>query len=969
MQGKRPISPFFLLLFVLALTCITAAQANNIRVSNAGLSGRSLTNGFTLVQFDLSWENSWHYSNSTSINNWDAAWVFAKFRLGEENPTFSDVTLTTGSAVVNVASTVNLRVGMPVIKLAGTSTVPVGAVITSINSPTQITLSANITTTASNNQLEFQRIWEQAWLGNVGHNPGSGMTAESGLLTPGAAYDSLSNPVLGAFIYRSGPGAGTINLTDAQLRWNYRSNGLSDAAIVEIQVFAIEMVFVPQGAFFVGPADNNSITFQGSEARAGSSFIQAGISCEKEVPFRVNTLAGPTFQGVNAASNALNLGARGNTDLTTTATATLAAGFPTGVEGFYAMKYELSQGNYREFLNTLTRTQQNTRTTTALAVGTTAVTNRYVMTNTTTVTNRNGIRCDATVHTNQPIVFYNDLNANGTGNQGDDGEWIPCNFLSWMDGAAYLDWAGLRPMTELEFEKASRGSDNPVAFENAWGDVSLVNTAYTLTNAGTANEQIGTNYSTAAGNAAYQATTAALAGPLRSGIFATASSTRKAAGASFWGIFELSGNLREQVVTTGNASGRAFTGMHGNGLLSQVGHANVTAWPGLVSGEVTGATGAGERGGSWNDPLNDIAVASRVRAITAGATRTNTFGIRGLRTRACSLPPAPVLASSQTLFPYGSIQSFSVSGTGSHRWVVPADWDILSGQGTNQLTVMVGGLDGVLRVAEVNACGAGEEASLALFTGTVCSTGNCASGGTVTEFVGDGCNGMAGKSYRVHTFSTVGQNTLTVSSPLSIEYLVIGGGGGSGGLGGGGGGGFREGALFLKEANYTISVGTGGVDYQNGQSTEALGIIAFGGGAGGGASGLNGASGGGSYTSPGALGNTPPTLPIGGYNGGTGGSNGGIPFGGSGGGAGGAGGNSVWGTPGATGGPGRQSAISGTLLWYAGGGGAKGHTTTSTNQSANGPGGGIGNFGGGANGFLRTGGKGVVIIRYIVDTP
>jgi formylglycine-generating enzyme required for sulfatase activity len=967
MQGKRLKSPFFLLLFVLALGFISAAQANNIRVSNAGLSGRNLINGFTLVKFNLSWENSWRYSNSTSINNWDAAWIFAKFRLGEENPTFSNVTLTTGSAVVNVASTANLRVGMPVIKLAGTSTVPVGAVIASINSPTQITLSANITTTASNNQLEFQRIWEQAWLGNAGHNPGSGMTAEPGLLTPGAAYDSLSNPVLGAFIYRSGPGAGTINLTDAQLRWNYRSNGLNDSAIIEIQVFAIEMVFVPQGAFFAGPAENNSITFLGSEARTTLSFVQAGIPCDKEAPFRVNTLAGPTFQGIDAASNVLNLGARGNTDLTTTATASLAAGFPTGMGGFYAMKYELSQGNYREFLNTLTRTQQNTRTATALAVGTTAVTNRYVMTNTTAVTNRNGIRCDATVHTNRPIVFYNDLNANGTGNEAADGEWIACNFLSWMDGAAYLDWAGLRPMTELEFEKASRGGDTPVAFENAWGDLTLVNAAYTLTNAGTVNEQIATNYSTAAGNAAYQATTAALAGPLRSGIFATASSTRKAAGASFWGIFELSGNLREQVVTTGNAAGRAFTGMHGNGLLNQLGHADASAWPGLVSGEVTGATGAGERGGSWNDPQVDLAVASRVRATTAGATRINTLGIRGLRTRACSLPPAPVLAGSQTLFPYGSIQSFSVSGTGSHRWVAPADWDILSGQGTNQLTVMVGGLDGVLRVAEVNDCGAGEEASVALFTGTVCSTGNCASGGTVTEFVGDGCNGIAGKRYRVHTFSTVGQNTLTVTSPLSLEYLVIGGGGGGGGLGGGGGGGFREGVLFLTEANYNFLIGAGGIGLSNGQNSEAFGIIAFGGGgsASVGTAGLNGASGGGSQGTPG-LGNTPPTLPIGGYDGGSGAQSGTRRFGGSGGGAGGPGINSLANQRGATGGPGRQSSINGLLTWYSGGGGGFGQAY---GAGVDGLGGGILNFGGGANGHTSTGGQGVIIIRYLIETP
>lgn len=991
MQRKRSISPFFLLLIGLVLGCMTAAHANNIRLSKAGLTGRNLADGFTLVQFDLSWENSWRYNSTTSLNNWDAAWVFVKFRLGEENPTFSNVTLTNGSAVVNLPNTANLRVGMPVIKLAGSSGVAAGAVIASINSPTQITLSAAVsTTTASNNQLEFQRIWEHAWLNNMGHNPGADMTAEPGLLTPGADWDAVSNPVLGAFIYRSSPGSGSINLSDVQLRWNYRNNGIADAAIVEVQVFAIEMVLVPQGGFFAGPGENISITFQGSEAITAASFVQAGIPCDKEAPFRVNTLAGPTFQGVDAASSALNLGARGNTDLTTTATATLAAGFPTGVGSFYAMKYELSQGNYREFLNTLTRTQQNARTATNLAVNITAVTNRFVMTNTTAVTNRNGIRCDASVHANRPIVFYNDLNANGTGNEPADGEWIPCNFLSWMDGAAYLDWAGLRPMTELEFEKAARGGDNPVPYENAWAELSIADTPYTLSNPGEANEQIASNYSSTFGNAAYQATAAALGGPLRSGIFATASSNRKAAGASFWGIFELSGNLAEQVVTVGNATGRAFTGQHGNGQLSQTGNANVVAWPGLASGEVTGASGTGQRGGSWNDPVNDLRVANRLKAITAGTTRINTLGIRGLRTRFCDMSPLPVLNLPDTLFAFNSIQKISVSGSGNHRWMVPGDWEIISGQGTREITVMVGGLDGMLRVAQVNDCGEGEEASVAVYSNTACSTADCASGGIITQFVGDGCNGIAGKRYRVHTFSTVGQDTLTVASPLSLEYLIIGGGGGSGGGGGGGGGGFREGLALVNPGQYVMTIGAGGAaGYNNGQNSEAFGIVSAGGGAGApagssGGIGGSGGSGGGSASTrsfAGGLGNTPATFPPQGYNGGlfTGGIVGpasGDWTGTGGGGAGGPGGSKTSWSQQSNGGDGRQSSISGVSIWYAGGGGGSRARCTSVDfcRTANGLGGGSISFGGGAHAWAlgedtNNGGPGIVIIRYIVETP
>ena len=50
-------------------------QANNIQVSNATLTGNTGT--YAMVQFDLSWENSWR---GGGLPNWDAAWVFVKYR-------------------------------------------------------------------------------------------------------------------------------------------------------------------------------------------------------------------------------------------------------------------------------------------------------------------------------------------------------------------------------------------------------------------------------------------------------------------------------------------------------------------------------------------------------------------------------------------------------------------------------------------------------------------------------------------------------------------------------------------------------------------------------------------------------------------------------------------------------------------------------------------------------------------------
>jgi hypothetical protein len=134
-------------------------------------------------------------------------------------------------------------------------------------------------------------------------------------------------------------------------------------------------------------------------------------------------------------------------DFNSGTTQSLGANFPKGHKAFYCMKTEISQQQYVNFLNTLTRAQQAGRVATALAAGTTSVSNRYVMSNTSSISSRNGIRCDASIHTSNPLTFYCDFNGNGTGGEAGDGGWIACNFLSWADGSAYMDWAGLRPMS------------------------------------------------------------------------------------------------------------------------------------------------------------------------------------------------------------------------------------------------------------------------------------------------------------------------------------------------------------------------------------------------------------------------------------------------------------------------------------------------------------------------------------------
>ncbi len=502
---KRTITLFTALALLLFAGSVAA---NNINVSNIRVTGQNTTAGennpanYTLVQFDLSWENSWR--TSSAPNNWDAAWVFVKYRVGSGD-------------------------------------------------------------------------WQHAWLNNTGHSSGTGTSAtiDAGLLTPGTAFHATTNPALGVFIYRSADGTGNFSITGAQLRWNYGANGVADNATVDVKVFAIEMVYVPAGNFYVGSGGTETSAF----------YMYPTTTNPYQITGEGAITVGTTDGNLYYPSSTYGGDQSGP----------IPANFPKGYAAFYCQKYEISQQQYVDFLNTLTSAQASTRYPNA-------------------TTNRHAITVSGGV--------YSTTNP-----------YVACNFLSWMDGAAYSDWAGLRPMTELEFEKACRGLETPVANEYAWGTATVAGNAYTLENDNATNEGIASNYSTSTGNASYDITDGSIDGPLRVGIFAANADNqgRITAGASYYGIMELSGNLWERAVTVGNATGRDFTGLHGNGALSTNGHANETAWPGLTSGEVTGATGSGFRGGSWHFNASYMRVSGRNSAAATHSVRLNSYGFRAVR--------------------------------------------------------------------------------------------------------------------------------------------------------------------------------------------------------------------------------------------------------------------------------------------------------------------------------------------------
>ncbi|MBU3744011.1 MAG: hypothetical protein FGM61_05590 [Sediminibacterium sp.] len=391
------------------------------------------------------------------------------------------------------------------------------------------------------------------------------------------------------------------------------------------------MVYHPSGGFRVGSGGQNS-----GELRNAPDVSTTGTASTFTI-----TGTSPTLQGNSNTSSASNLAARNNAgiDLTGTNTATLSSEFPTGFNAFYSMKYEISQQQYVDFLNTLTYSQQVSRTATSpnSSSGTGALnsTNNF----------RNGIDIQTSgTESSIPALYACNFNGNSTYNEADDGQTIACNFLSWDDVAAFLDWAALRPMTELEFEKAARGSANPVINEFAWGSSSAI-AATGISNAGLINELASTS-----SNIVYNNILSS--GPIRTGMFATNGSSRTNSGAGYYGAMELSGNLWERCVTVGNSSGRSFSPSNGDGSISNSGAANVNGWSSL--------SGIGYKGGSWQTNVgNAAAISDRVYAAYADNVRYEDGGGRGARSDLNTI----VGNGLQVWFDAGVPASYSGNGT------------------------------------------------------------------------------------------------------------------------------------------------------------------------------------------------------------------------------------------------------------------------------------------------------------------
>ncbi len=488
---------WFLSVTILTGLFSSPVHGNNIRVTSKPRVV-NIVGDTAIVEVNVSWDNSWR-----DDFNWDAAWVFLKYK-----------------------------------KRGATES------------------------------------WHHGYLAHGGQEaiPQSGNEGSGYSFMYGQTGSGTSAKVTGVFLARNAISEGNVKAR-LRLKWLFKTNSKktlsaadfgSELNKIYVAIHAIEMVYIPYGSYYLG--DNYS----------AYSFAKSGVS-----PCLIDSEDAITLTTVNPTSTSV----------------TLPAAFPKGYAGFYIMKYETSQEQYMEFLNSLTLTQQKAH----VANNNFSTMNRgdYVFGSGGSPTRRNGIVFIEQKEESAPAVFGNNLNpANDLFSQ-DDGQTLACNHLSPYDILAYCDWSGLRPMSELEYEKACRRPypQKPEKGEYAWNSNSGVNPLASesdLLYLGDEREQsVDKDHNVNSGNNNI--------GPVRSGLFATSSTNQTQSGATYWGVMDMGGNLGE-LCYAATSSGKGFvannvTYSHGDGELNADGSTDISSsyWP-------TAGAAFGFRGGSYYNP-------------------------------------------------------------------------------------------------------------------------------------------------------------------------------------------------------------------------------------------------------------------------------------------------------------------------------------------------------------------------------
>lgn len=458
------------------------------------------------------------------------------------------------------------------------------------------------TPTISGSTVTFTIKWDNSWYVTTGPSNWDAVwifvkrqTCVSGAISPwvhaqlAASGQSVSGSVLqvdtvsdnaGVFVRRSAAGIG--NISQATVTLTLASPIGSD----NIGVYGMEMVNVPQGQFYIGDGvDHRGQTFTDGNNSNNPKLITQAID----------------NAGLGNYTN-YTRGQGSSVDLPNT--------FPTGFKRFYCMKYEITCAQYVAFLNTLSYDQQlhkqqdyNWNQTPPTSPSGTSFMEAWGY---KIVIKTPGVSTTSLT----PAVYACDANGNGVFDEDCDGLGFPIsmNQANWL---SYIDWCALRPMTDFEYEKACRGPVYPVANEFSWGTTDLSNDY----------NQIDWKCSTEVPQNSRLGLCNCWTGVARRvGSEATASSDRVHAGATYYGILNMTGGTIERCVGGLGVDYSTFTNANGDGNLTSLGFTNDSIWNSMyfsnrgASFSRSEASGLSERwwfnDGSWGNAAGGRGVRS-----------------------------------------------------------------------------------------------------------------------------------------------------------------------------------------------------------------------------------------------------------------------------------------------------------------------------------------------------------------------
>jgi hypothetical protein len=323
---------------------------------------------------------------------------------------------------------------------------------------------APIAAAAGNALLHFQGRAADERIGGIESSPDTFTRAPAADTQIEFLVPAGSDGCTGVFLRRATTGVGVLTAHGVTVVVDLASlKGVTDITQAQIRPFGLLMVYVAEGPFYLGTG--------GTEEKAFYAVEETGT---KTPPYRVAG-AGAIPTGRKAGQ----LWARGDAPEDG---GEIPASFPNGYNAFYCMKKHITNRNWAEFLEILTPQQSDAR---------------YYE------------KCNRVVRGGKTPNYTYKWSSGGAR----DGSGMRC--LSWEDGVSFAAWAGLRPLTELEFEKVVRGPRLPVP------------------------EEVGPSYWNVGSIGCWP-----------------------------WDAIKNWETHCERAVTVGNAQGRAFKGTHGGGTLT-----------------------------------------------------------------------------------------------------------------------------------------------------------------------------------------------------------------------------------------------------------------------------------------------------------------------------------------------------------------------------------------------------------------